>query len=394
MSILSGIRVVDFTRYLSGPTLTMLLGDLGADVVKIEALPVGDPARQSGPFADGESIYFMAPNRNKRSLALNLRSSEGLNIAKRLAGQADVVVQNFRPGTVEAMGLAYAELATESPRLVYCNISGFGRTAVGQGLPGFDQTAQAMSGLMSVTGTPDTGPLRTGIAVADSATGVFGAVAVLAALFDRERTGVGQEVDCSLMQSMLFLMSYQAQKYLTLGVIPGQDGNDHPLMFPQGTFKTQDGLITIASGNEKMWRALAVVIGIGDLVEDPRFHDNANRMANRAELRKLIERALAARGRDAWLRIIGDAGIPCSPVLNVGEALEHPVAKALNMVATVKHSTLGEIKVLGASTKVNGMEEWLKLPPPTLGEHSEEVLRELGYSRATVRELVAKGVTL
>ncbi len=253
MAALDGIRVVDLSRYLSGPTLTMLLGDLGAEVIKVETLPVGDPARESGPFTGQESVYYMASNRNKRSVAINLRDPAGLDICLDLVDTADVFVQNFRPGTAEKMGLGAADLRARNPRLVYASISGFGSRPPGDALPGFDQTAQAMSGLMSVTGTPETGPLRVGIAVADSATGVFAAVGVLAALLERERTGQGTVVEASLMESMLSLMSYQAQKFLSLREVPKQDGNDHPIMFPQGTFRARDGSLTLACGNEKMW---------------------------------------------------------------------------------------------------------------------------------------------
>jgi crotonobetainyl-CoA:carnitine CoA-transferase CaiB-like acyl-CoA transferase len=393
MSALDGIRVLDFTRYLSGPTLTMLLADLGADVVKVESLPTGDPARLSGPFHGSESVYYMASNRNKRSLAINLRDPAGKDICLRLADRADVFVQNFRPSVAEAMGFGYQTLSERNPRLVYCNISGFGMDPPGADFPGFDQTAQAMSGLMSVTGTDETGPLRVGIAVADSSTGVFGAMGVLAALFERERTGVGQRVDASLMESMLTLLSYQAQKVLSLGQVPGRDGNDHPLMYPQGTFAARNGMLTLASGNEKMWARLCEVLDLNDLVDDPRFVDNAARMANRRELRRLIEEALASRDVDEWVEVINGAGIPCSPVLDVREALDHPFTAALDMVETVHHSMLGDLRVLGQAVKLqNDRRAWLRYAPPLLGEHSVQVCRDLGYGDAELEDLLARGV--
>ncbi|GAA3716280.1 CoA transferase [Streptomyces tremellae] len=392
MAALDGIRVVDMSRYLSGPTLTMLLADLGADVVKIEPLPVGDPARQSGPFQDSESVYYMASNRNKRSVALDLRSAEGMRTCRELVRTADVFVQNFKPGTAEKMGLGPDDLRTLNPGLVYVGLSGFGRRPPGSELPGFDQTAQAMSGLMSVTGTPATGPLRVGIAVADSATGVFGAVGVLAALYERELTGEGAVVEGSLMQSMLTLLSYQAQKYLSLGIVPGQDGNDHPIMFPQGTFRTSDGAITLACGNEKMWHRLCDVLGLGPLAGDPRFADNAARMENRGELRRLIEEVLARRTTAEWLDEVGRAGVPCGPVLTVDEALDHPVTRGLGMVAETEHSLLGAMKVLGQPVNVSGSGEgWLRRPPPMLGEHTREVLTEAGYDEAAVDALLGSG---
>jgi crotonobetainyl-CoA:carnitine CoA-transferase CaiB-like acyl-CoA transferase len=393
MAALDGLRVLDFSRYLSGPTLTMLLADLGADVVKVETLPQGDPARLSGPFHDAESVYYMASNRNKRSLAVDLRRPEGKEICLRLADRADVFVQNFRPGVAEDMGFGFEVLRNRNPRLVYCNISGFGMSPPGSDFPGFDQTAQAMSGLMSVTGTAATGPLRVGIAVADSSTGVFAAVGVLAALFERERSGTGQEVDASLMESMLTLMSYQAQKYLSLGEIPGQDGNDHPLMFPQGTFAAQTGMLTLASGNEKMWARLCGALGLTELVDDPRFADNGLRMANRVELRRLIEEALSARDAEEWIPLINEAGIPCSPVLDMAQALDHPFTAALGMVHEVRHSALGPLRVLGQAVKLEHSQDgWLVHPPPLLGQHSVEVCRELGYDDEGIDALLAAGV--
>jgi len=393
MSALEGLRVVDLTRYLSGPTLTMLLADLGADVVKVETLPHGDPARQSGPFQGGESVYYMASNRNKRSLAVDLRTDAGKDVLYRLIDQADVFVQNFRPGTAEAMGFGPEQLQARNPRLIYTSISGFGMTAPGSDLPGFDQTAQAMSGLMSVTGTEETGPLRVGIAVADSATGVFAAVGVLAALQERTRTGRGAVVESSLMQSMLTLMSYQAQKYLSLGIVPGRDGNDHPIMFPQGTFATGEGSLTLASGNERMWRRLCDVLDLEELAEDARFVDNAARMANRGELRALIEKALSNRSAQEWIPAINAAGVPCGPVLDLAQALNHPVTHGLDMVESVRHTTLGDMNVLGQAVKVSGsQDQWLHAHAPLLGEQTVEVLGELGYAQDEIGELLGQNV--
>ncbi|MDQ3870253.1 MAG: CoA transferase, partial [Chloroflexota bacterium] len=320
--------------------------------------------------------------------AVDLRRPEGLKLVFELALRSDVLVQNFRPGTAEKMGLGYQALRERHPRLVYCSISGFGSRGAGRDLPGFDQSAQAMSGLMSVTGTDSTGPLRVGIAIGDSTAGVFAALGIVCALYELERTGLGQRVETSLMESLLTLMSYQAQKYLSLGEVAGRDGNDHPLMFPQGTFQTQDVPITLASGNEVMWRRLCEVIGAPELAEDDRFRDNALRMRHRVELRRLIEQELAQRPAAEWLELINGAGIPASPIYSIDQALNAEVTNSLEMVADVEHASIGPLRVLGLPFKLGDQDRWLRLPPPVLGQHSIEVCHDLGLSPGEVQELL------
>jgi crotonobetainyl-CoA:carnitine CoA-transferase CaiB-like acyl-CoA transferase len=388
MAALDGIRVVDFSRYLSGPMAAMLLADFGAAVIKVEALPGGDPSRQSGPFHEGESVYYMCSNRNKRSIALDLRSADGRDVARQLTSHADVLIQNFRPGTME-------KLAAGNPRLVYASISGFGTTGPGRELPGFDQSAQAISGLMSVTGTEATGPLRVGIAVADSSAGVFAALGILAALLEREQTGRGQLVETSLIESLLSLMNYQAQKYLSLDEVPGQDGNDHPLMFPQGTFATADDPITLASGSEAMWRRLCEVLELPDVADDPRFADNAARMEHRVALRAILEKRLHSRPSAEWLERINAAGIPATAIYAVDQALDSEIVAALQMVTTVAHTTIGPMRMLGRPVTL-GAERggWLHRAPPLLGEQSVEICTELGIGADELDRLVAAGVVL
>lgn len=393
MSALEGITVVDLTRYVAGPMAAMLLADLGADVIKVEALPTGDASRQSGPFIDGESTYFMVSNRNKRSLAVNLRTPEGKEVLERLLSGADVFIENLRPQSAAAMGLSPADVRAINPRLVHVSISGFGTGPIGATLPGFDQTVQAMSGLMSVTGTAETGPLRVGTPVADTSTGAIAAVGALAGLMQRERTGIGSLVETSLMGSMLTMLTYQAQAYLSTGQVPVAHGNDHPILFPQGTFRTRDHPIAIASGNERMWRVLCGVLGLEELAEDERFSTNAGRMAHRVELRAILEERLAGAGAQEWVDRINAAGIPCGPVLDVGSALEHEITRELGMVVEAEHATLGTTRILGPAISVDGADPtWLRHGPPTLGQHSAEVAGELGYESEEIARLVEAGV--
>lgn len=390
MATFDGITVLDLSRYIAGPTASMMLADQGADVVKVEPLPTGDPSRQSGPYDDDHSVYFMSANRNKRSLALNLRNPESLKIVAELAAQADVLIENFKPGTTTAMGIGPEQLAKTNPRLVYCSITGFGTGPIGSTMAGFDQNAQGMSGLMSVTGTDESGPLRAGVPISDSVTGLVASFAIAAKLLERERTGLGGAVSTSLMESSSFLLTYQAQKYLSLGMIPEREGNDHPLLFPQGTFRAADGYLTIASGNQTMWRKLCGALGLDELVEHPDYADNEVRKANRVALRALMEERLAAHPAAYWIEYISAAGVPCGEVLDVGGSFEHPVARELGLAATVQHTDLGEMKVLGRPANT-GDDGWLRLPPPLLGEHTAQILEELGYDAPGVAELIRAG---
>lgn len=393
MGTLDGIKVLDLSRYIAGPTASMMLADQGAEVIKVEPVPVGDPSRQSGPFDDGESVYFMSANRNKRSLAIDLRTDAGRSVVARIASTADVFIENFKPGTAAQMNVGPDQLRAVNPRLVYCSISGFGDGLIGSQMAGFDQNVQGMSGLMSVTGTEETGPLRVGLPIADSTTGLIAGFAIVAKLMERTRTGVGGFVSTSLMQSMSFLMTYQAQKFLSLGIVPKREGNDHPLLFPQGTFKTLDGYITIASGNEKMWRLLCAALDLQDIAEHPLFCTNEVRLANKVELREKLEARLITRSAAEWIDLISSGGVPCGPVLDIRGAFSHPVAAELGLAKKVNHKTLGEIEVLGRPA-VTGDDEWLRLAPPLLGEHSTEVLAEYGFAADEIDELISSGTVI
>lgn len=393
MSALEGLVVLDLSRYIAGPTASMMLADQGAEVIKVEPVPLGDPSRQSGPFDQGHSVYFMSANRNKRSLALDLRSPSGLAAIRKIAATADVFIENFKPGTATKMGLGAEQLLEVNPRLVYCSISGFGDGPIGASMAGFDQNAQGMSGLMSVNGTADSGPMRVGVPVADSTTGLIASFAIMSKLHERSRTGSGGKVSTSLMQSMNFLLTYQAQKYLSLGVVAVGEGNDHPLLFPQGTFATRDGYLTIASGNERMWRKLCGALGLETIAEDPLYATNESRLANKHQLRRLLEGKLAAKDSNDWMPIINAAGVPCGPVLGIDEAFEHPIADELRLAETVKHQDLGEIRVLGRPA-VTGDDDWLRTAPPVLGQHSVEILSEYGLSEPDLEALLSSGTVI
>ena len=389
---LKEVKVVDLTRYLAGPTATMLLADLGAQVIKVESLPGGDPAREPGPFAGDQGVYFMASNRNKRSLAVNLRDQRGVDVVTRLASDADVVVENYRPGLAEQIGIGPNRLRQLNPKLVYCSLSGFGSKGAGRELPGFDQSAQAMSGLMSVTGTAETGPLRVGIAIGDSVTGVTGAVGILAGVLQAKQTGRGVHVESSLIESLTSLMSYQAQKYLSLGEVAGQDGNDHPLMFPQGTFQTNDAPITVASGNETMWMKFCEVLDMPELSTDTRFDTNEKRMTNRGELRAIIESRLAKDTSKNWLERLREAGIPSSPIWSLKQTLDSNVVRDLGMISDVTFQERGEMSLLARPFTLDGDRGRIDLPPPRLGEHTRQVCHDIGMSDEEIDDLVSEGV--
>ena len=393
MGTLDGITVLDLSRYIAGPTASMMLADQGADVIKVESVPLGDPSRQSGPYQDGHSVYFMSANRNKTSLAMDLRTAEGKDALTRIASTADVLIENFKPGTTATMGIGAEQLAEVNPGLVYCSISGFGNGPVGSSMAGFDQNAQGMSGLMSVTGTQETGPMRVGVPIADSTTGLVAGFAIVSKLMERSRTGVGGLVQTSLMQSMSFMMTYQAQKFLSLGIVPTREGNDHPLLFPQGTFATQDSFITIASGNERMWRKLCAALDLSEIADSPLFDSNAVRMANKTQLRAIFEERLADRTSAEWISIINDSGVPCGPVLTMDEAFTHPVSEELQLSESVKHQELGDIRVLGRPANT-GDDEWLRLAPPVLGQHSSDILRKYGFTDDQVADFIDRGIII
>ena len=390
---LSGIRVIDLGRHLAGPTAAMWLGDLGADVIKIENPGKGEDARSSGPpFFNGESAFFLAANRNKRSLALDLKRPEGQAIFRKLAATADVVVENFRPGVMEALEIGYETVAETNPGIIYCSISGFGKDGPYASRPGLDQIIQGVSGLMSITGFEGGEPTRVGIPIADLLTGLFGAYGVLAALQARERTGRGQRVETSLLESMVGALAFQATRYLNGGDVPPPAGNHHPINAPYGVFRTKDGYVTIGGTGDKRWPLLCKTIGAPELLEDERFTTNGGRYANRLELANLISAKLQAKSSADWEEILNDAGVPCGPILGVDEALDHPQVRHREMVVEIEHPTAGLLHLLGLPVKLSATPGAVREAPPVLGQHSVEILDEIGIGADEARRLTEAGI--
>lgn len=391
-SPLEGIKVLDLTRALSGPFCTMILGDLGANVIKVEPID-GDMMRQWGPFDRTESVYYLTGNRNKRAIAIDFRSTEGLELIKTLAKDCDVVVENFKPGSVDAMGLNYEKLAEINPRLIYMSITGFGRDGPNADQPGFDQIAQGYSGLMSVTGSPESGPLRVGVAIGDQTTGMWAAIGVLSALAQRERTGVGHRIDTSLMASLVGLLSVQGQRYLSLGETPGLAGNNHPVVSPCGVFQTKDGPINIAANTSNMWITLCNVLDLQELVSDLRFIDNASRAVHRDELKKLIEQKLATCDRQHWTRLLNKSGVPAGPINNLEEVFSDDQVLHCKLVEEVSHPVLGPLKLVGSPLQFDLKKgNTVKRAPPLLGEHTSEILKEFGWLDQEIEVLESRGV--
>jgi crotonobetainyl-CoA:carnitine CoA-transferase CaiB-like acyl-CoA transferase len=391
---LEGIRVLDLSRALAGPYCTMMLGDMGAEIIKLEIPGTGDEARHYGPpFQEGESSYFLSVNRNKLSITLNLKDPRGKEIFRELAKKSDVLVENFRPGTMEELGLGYDSLKGLNPKLIYCAITGFGPKGPDSQRPGYDLIAQGMGGIMSVTGPVGGPPYRVGIAQADITAGMFAAYGIMVALFHRERSGQGQKVETSLFQSQIAQLTFQAGRFFATGESPRPQGNQHPLIAPYESFKTKDGHINIAVGNNALWSTFCKVMGLESYEKDPRFDTNPKRVQNRPALVDIIEERTVKFTTEELRKILDGAGIPNGPVWTVGEALTAPQTIALGMVQELEHPRAGRIKVTGIPVNLSSTPGSLRQPPPLLGQHTEEVLSKLlGMDPREIQELRQKGV--
>jgi formyl-CoA transferase len=391
MQPLNGIRVLDLSRVLAGPYCTMVLGDLGADVIKIES-PEGDETRGWGPPfagpASGESVYYLCVNRNKRGMVVNFKTDAGRAIIRELAQQSDVLVENLRPGTLSRFALDYGYLSAINPQLIYCSITGFGQTGPLRDKPGYDFMIQAMGGLMSITGEPEGEPMKVGVAVADLFAGQNAVIAILAALQARIHTGRGQHLDISLFDSQVGMLANVASNYLISGNLPKRYGNSHANIVPYQSFQASEGWFVLAVGNDKQFERLCQVIGKLELVNVGRFKKNSERVKNRDELISILKPIFLQRTATEWLSMLEVTGIPCGPINNFEQVFSMPQVEAREMLINMEHSEIGDLKLVGSPLKFSETPVDYKLPPPRLGEYTEDILKSLlGYPANRIQEL-------
>ena len=390
---LEGLKVLDLSRVVAGPLCTMMLADLGADVVKVERPGSGDDTRQWGPpFAGTESAYYMCLNRNKRSVTVDLKSQAGRDLVRRLALESDVLVENFKTGTLDRMGLGFDSLREENPGLIYCSVTGFGHTGPDAGQPGYDFAVQGRGGIMSLTGEIDGPPMKVGLAIVDVTAAMNATIAILAAVEARRRTGVGQSCDIALLDSHVAWLINRAGNYLVGGAEPRRYGNAAPSIVPYQAFKASDKWFTVAVGNDSQFRRFAEVIGAPELASNPRFATNPARVENREEVSAALSELLGRRPAQEWLELFYREKIPAAPINSVPEVLEDPQVLAREMVVELPHPTAGSIRMVGSPLKLSETPVSYRSHPPLLGEHTDEVLAELGYSEEQVSALKELGV--
>jgi crotonobetainyl-CoA:carnitine CoA-transferase CaiB-like acyl-CoA transferase len=393
MQPLDGVRVVDFTRFLSGPYCTMILGDYGADVVKIERTGHGDDSRDIAPFVNGESYPSAMPNRNKRSLALDLKSEAGQRVALELTAQADVVVENFRPGVMHRLGLDYDTVRGRNPDVVYASITGFGQTGPESHRPGFDIIAQGMAGFLRMTGAPGGEPAKFGVAVTDLVAGMTAANAVLAAYIRRLRGGAGQYIDVALVDAGMALTVWEAGAWFGGGREPVAEGSRHRHRAPYQAYRTSDGYVTIGAGNDRLWARLChEVLHRPDLMDRPEYGSSRSRAEHADQLAGELEEILRGQPTASWVKALDTAGVPGGPVLTYSQALEQPQVEAREMVVEIDHPRIGRMHVLGMPAKLSETPATIRQPAPLLGQHSQEILLEGGFDHIQIQEWIEQGI--
>ena len=390
---LADLRVLDLSTVIAGPNCARYLADFGADVIKVER-PDGDSLRRMAwrDPRDGDGLWWKLANRNKRSMTLNLKLPEARAVFERLAKTADVVVENYRPDVKFRLGIDYETLQKINPRIVLASISGFGQDGPYRDRPGFDQIAQGMSGLMSVTGAPGQGPMRTGAAIADIAAGLFAALGVMTALLERESSGKGQWVQSSLLQSGIALLDFQAARYLMEGEVAPQVGNDHPTSMPTSAYKTADGYLNVGASGEGMWKRLCAALGRDDLTRNEAFRDNQGRAKNRLELNRALNESFHKKTSAEWVELLNQAGVPCGPIYRIDEVFADPQVAHLEATAQVTHAKLGSFRIVNQAVKLSRTPAQVVAPTPEVGEHTEEILQELKYSEQEIAGMKQKGI--
>ncbi len=390
---LEGVKILDLSRVLAGPYCTMILADLGADVIKVEAPGGSDETREWGPpFKNSVSAYYLCANRNKRSITVNLKTAEGRDIIRELAEEADVLIHNFKTGSMEKWELDYQALQTINPQLVYCSITGFGETGPFKQLPGYDYIIQGMSGLMSITGSEESGPMKMGVAMVDILAGLYSVISIEAALLQREKSGVGQKIDISLLDAAVSSLANVASNYLMSGNVPQRLGNHHPNIVPYSTFRALDGEMIIAVGNDRQFASLCNIMGIPSIAVDENYRTNQARVRNRTELTRILEEQLKTKTVEEWVHLFSENNIPCGPIHTMEQVFSHPQIIARDMVVQTNHPEAGEVQLVGSPIKMSKSKVEIKRHPPMPGEHTDEVLQQAGYTQEEILMMKNKNI--
>jgi crotonobetainyl-CoA:carnitine CoA-transferase CaiB-like acyl-CoA transferase len=394
MKPLAGIRILDLTKVLAGPLCTQYLGDLGAEVIKVEPCQIGDDTRRWPPFRGETGAIFLSVNRNKRSLAVDLKTVEGQAIVRKLAAKADVVIESYGTGVSDRLGIDFPTLHALNPRLIYCSISGFGRTGPLSHALGYDVILQAFSGIMGISGEEGGEPIRSPFSPIDQTTGLHAVTGIMAALIRRGQTGEGSQLEVSLFETAMSFLSYNFHVYWEKGVLPDKCGSGHESLVPYQAFEASDAPVLIGIANDNLWRRFCKVVGRDELAEDPRFRTSPDRVRNRAETVAIVQDIVRTRTRDEWVELLMGLGVPCAPINTLKEALDHPHTAARGLVLEYPHPVLGQIKTIAQPIVFDGEPRGAGTPPPMLGEHSRTVLRELGYPDSEISRLAGAGVIL